>query len=57
MSASGLSDEMLAVLCRRIFRMRDDKLSLEETAESLDRSTEEVIEILEEAEERGLVTR
>ena len=57
MSASDMSDEKLAVLSRRIFRMRDSKSTMEETAESLDLTVDEMIAILEEAEERGIVER
>ena len=57
MSASEMTDEMLAVLCRRVFKMRDEKFTLEDTAEALGRTSDEIIEILNEAEERGIIER
>ena len=57
MSTSEMTDEMLAVLCRRVFKMRDEKFTLEDTAEALGRTSDEIIEILNEAEERGIIER
>lgn len=55
MTASELSDPMLAIICRRVFRMRDAKETLEDTAEVLGLTVDEVLDILEEARERGIV--
>ena len=57
MSTSEMTDEMRAVLCRRVFKMRDEKFTLEDTAEALGRTSDEIIEILNEAEERGIIER
>lgn len=56
-SASEMTDELLAGKCRRIFELRDSKHTIEETAEFLDLFVDEVLELLEEAEERGLIER
>lgn len=55
MKPKELSDAMLAVICRRVFKMRDAKESLEDTAEALDLTPDEMLDILEEAQERGLI--
>lgn len=50
-----LSNEMLAVLCRHVFGLRDRGFDLADTADELHTDQDSIIAVLEEATERGLV--
>lgn len=53
-----ISDELLAVLARQVFRRRNagmDGLALSETTWQVSRKR--VLELLDEAERRGIITR